>query len=568
MIIGQIVGGGKLELDLPTLVDTRLLIQANSGGGKSWLLRLLAERAGIQTLVLDNEGEFASLREAVDVLLVGASGELPANPRHAALLARRLLEFKVSTVVDLYELKLAERRRFVKLFLESLIHLPRDLWRPTLVILDEAHIYCPERGSGEAESTEAVISLMSQGRKRGYAGIIATQRLSKLHKDAAAEANNVIIGRTWLDADQGRAGDALGLSKADRVRLRDLGQGEFYAFGPALGKPGVVHFCSDQVRTTHPRPGQRHLLSAPAPSQAIRGVLGKFADLPQEAEEEIRGLDEARRRIAELEREIKRLKCASPAPSDRMIADRAAEAAAGRERATWQRKLEQGRARFRRMVTAAASTGQALGQLKDLLEEMERDWLSPPVAMVTLNLSGNHRSESKTRLAGDRFGSAENSDGPLKLSSGERRILTALAHYPEGRSKVQVAVLTGYAATGGGFNNYLGALRSRGLIEGDGERLRITEDGTNALGSWEPLPIGSALIDYWRGRLGKAERLILETLTQAYPSALNKEEIAARAGYEANGGGFNNALGRLRTLELVQGRGELRASDNLFDRMT
>jgi hypothetical protein len=25
--------------------------------------------------------------------------------------------------------------------------------------------------------------------------------LSKLHKDAAAEANNVIIGRTWLDAD-------------------------------------------------------------------------------------------------------------------------------------------------------------------------------------------------------------------------------------------------------------------------------------------------------------------------------------------------------------------------------
>jgi hypothetical protein len=103
MIIGQIVGGEKLDLDLPTLVDTRLLIQANSGGGKSWLLRLIAERAGIQTIVLDNEGEFASLREAVDVLLVGASGELPANPRHAALLARRLLEYKVSAVIDLYE---------------------------------------------------------------------------------------------------------------------------------------------------------------------------------------------------------------------------------------------------------------------------------------------------------------------------------------------------------------------------------------------------------------------------------------------------------------------------------
>jgi hypothetical protein len=36
VIIGQIIGGGgKLELDLPTLVDTRLLIQANSGGARS-----------------------------------------------------------------------------------------------------------------------------------------------------------------------------------------------------------------------------------------------------------------------------------------------------------------------------------------------------------------------------------------------------------------------------------------------------------------------------------------------------------------------------------------------------
>src|SRR6266851_3035742 len=461
MIIGQIIDGGKLECDMPTLVDTRLLIQANSGGGKSWLLRLIAERAGIQTIVLDNEGEFASLRETLDMLLVGATGELPANPHHAALLARRLIEYKVSTVVDLYELKLAERRQFVKLFLESLIHLPHELWRPTLVILDEAHIYCPERGAGEAESTEAVISLMSQGRKRGYAGIIATQRLSKLHKDAAAEANNVIIGRTWLDADQVRAGDALGLSKADRLKLRDVGQGEFYAFGPALGQPGVVHFRSDNVRTTYPRPGQRHLLTAPAPSRAIRGVLAKFGDLPNEVEEEIRGLDQARRRVAELERQIKDLKGASGAQRiDQTTVERAVTGAVERERVARQRKLEQGRARFRQLTAALASTGQSLAKVKELLEETEREWLTRPGADL------NHQPVSRAEPANDRVASAETLDGPLKLSAGERRILTALAQYPEGRSKVQVAVLAGYAATGGGFNNYLGALRSRGLIEG------------------------------------------------------------------------------------------------------
>jgi hypothetical protein len=468
-------------------------------------------------------------------------------------------------VVDLYELKLPDRRRFVKLFLESLIHLPRDLWRPTLIILDEAHIYCPERGSGDAESTEAVISLMSQGRKRGFAGIIATQRLSKLHKDAAAEANNVIIGRTWLDADQMRAGDALGLSKADRLKLRDVGQGEFHAFGPAFGQPGVLHFRSDQVRTTHPRPGQRHLLTAPAPSQAIRGVLAKFADLPQEAEDEIRGLDEARRRIAELERQIKSVNGAGEVQRiDQTTINRSVAAAVGRERIEWQRKMEQGRARFQRVVATLASTEQSLTKVKELLEETEREWLVPETGDIAPTPSPR-RPERIVKPAFGRISMAEELNGTLKLAAGERKILTALAQYSKGGSKVQVAVLTGYAATGGGFNNYLGALRSRGLIDGDGDRLTISQPGIRALGSWEPLPTGGALINYWRNRLGKAERLILETVSQVYPEALTKEEVAANAGYEPSGGGFNNALGRLRTLELVQGRGALRASDNFFD---
>jgi uncharacterized protein len=477
MIVGQIIEGGKLECDLPALVDTRLLIQANSGGGKSWLLRLIAERAGIQTIVLDNEGEFASLREAVDMLLIGAGGELPANPRHAALLARRLIEYKVSAVVDLYELKLAERRQFVRLFLESLIHLPRDLWRPTLVILDEAHIYCPERGAGDAESTEAVIGLMSQGRKRGYSGIIATQRLSKLHKDAAAEANNVIIGRTWLDADQARAGDALGFSRADRLKLRDLEQGEFYAFGPAFSQPGVIHFRSDRVRTTHPRPGQRHLLTAPAPSKAICGVLSKFADLPQEVETGIRGLDEARRRIAELERQFKRSLGPTGTPQiDRLAIERAVKAAIEQERGAWRRKVEQGRARLRQMAAVVASAAQSFAKLQALLEDAERAWANPPAASSRPDFPLNryHHTErppaNPVRLTGNQE--------LLKLSSGERRILTALAQYPQGRSKVQVAVLSGYPAlfmnskckceksgSGRGFASFFGISQKRHSVD-------------------------------------------------------------------------------------------------------
>jgi len=226
--------------------------------------------------------------------------------------------------------------------------------------------------------------------------------------------------------------------------------------------------------------------------------------------------------------------------------------------------MEQGRARFRQMVGAVASAGQAFEKLKVLVEQSGSEWAALPVVVGAAGSSLNHRPARNVNPVAGRSASS-NTFADIKLATGERRILSALAQYPEGRNKAQVAILSGYALNGGGFNNYLGGLRTRGLIQGNGGRLAITQAGIEALGAWEPLPTGPALVDYWRARLGRAERLILETLTQSYPDALTKEEVAAKAGYEANGGGFNNALGRLKTLELVQGRGELRASDNLFD---
>jgi hypothetical protein len=220
--------------------------------------------------------------------------------------------------------------------------------------------------------------------------------------------------------------------------------------------------------------------------------------------------------------------------------------------------------RFRQMIGTVASVGQALEKLKVMLDQAASESAISPAVVGAPGSSLNHRPTRDVKPMVQRPASAKALGERIKPASGERRILTVLAQYPEGRSKMQMAILSGYAPNGGGFNNYLGALRTRGVIEGNGELLAITEAGTEALGSWQPLPTGPALIDYWRARLRKAERLILEVLTECYLDRLPKEEVAAKAGCEANGGGFNNALGRLITLELVQGRGEIRASDNLF----
>ena len=154
----------------------------------------------------------------------------------------------------------------------------------------------------------------------------------------------------------------------------------------------------------------------------------------------------------------------------------------------------------------------------------------------------------------------------VQLSKAERRILTVLAQYPQGRTQTQVALLACYSSTGGGFLNAVGSLRTRGFIEGSKERLLITPDGLAAIdGAWEPLPLlGPELVDHWLRSLPKAERLIVQCLAEIYPSTLSKEEVAERTGYAATGGGFLNALGKVRTLELVKGSAQLSASEDLF----
>lgn len=73
--------GEKINIDLDVLLRTRMLIQANSGGGKSWCIRRIAEQAAgkVQSIIIDPEGEFATLREKHNFVLVGNGGETPAK---------------------------------------------------------------------------------------------------------------------------------------------------------------------------------------------------------------------------------------------------------------------------------------------------------------------------------------------------------------------------------------------------------------------------------------------------------------------------------------------------------
>ncbi len=596
IVEGEAVGSSDLLLDIPVLVDTRLMVTGQSGAGKSRLLRRLAEQCfgHVQIVLLDPEGEFSTLREKHDFLLVGPGGEAPAEPRAAALLARRLLELRVSAVIDLSDLKLPARREFVRLFLEALTDMPKDLQHPLLVMIDEAHLFCPEKSAGEAESTAAVIDLMSRGRKRGQAGILATQRVSKLNKDAAAEAKNVIVGGITLDLDQKRAADSLGITGAkERVALRDLPSGTFFAYGPALSRRGVSTFEVGPSQTTHPRAGQRHKVVAPAPPQAIKALAEELKDLPQQAAEEVRTLDAAKARIRELERAAKAGPPAPPAPKAKEV-EVVKPAALKRLDDATARLAKDGEALLERMQGAVRLAEEAQVRIEGALQ-VERGRLERDRAAFVLRLADAiaelaQRQQVVTteaatlralvaRAGGNPIHEGEKGAGavpgrrpgppaapapvvPIAPATAQevaaagfvgpagRKILRALLDHGGRLTRAELGVVSLYRADAGHFGNLISELRSSWHLE------PASKDGMVVL-----TPIGSAraaetaapeikALDAWVAKLGGVEGRLLGVIAAA-PEGLTRAEVAAATGYRADAGHFGNLLSTQRANGVV-----------------
>ncbi|MGQ7793353.1 helicase HerA domain-containing protein [Faunimonas sp. B44] len=237
------VSAGKPALlDLEELLATRLLVQGNSGSGKSHLLRRLLEQSAphVQQVVIDPEGDFVTLAERFGHVVIDAASVQDELQR----IARRTRQHRVSVVLALDELDVEGQLRAAAAFLTGLFEAERDHWFPMLVVVDEAQLFAPAlagEGTDEARrlSLAAMTNLMCRGRKRGLAGIIATQRLAKLAKNVAAEASNFLMGRTFLDIDMARAADLLGMERRQTEMFRDLERGQFIGLGPALSRKPI-----------------------------------------------------------------------------------------------------------------------------------------------------------------------------------------------------------------------------------------------------------------------------------------------------------------------------------------
>jgi DNA helicase HerA-like ATPase len=279
--MGTVSGGAPAKLDIEELLATRLLVQGNSGSGKSHLLRRLLEQSApwVQQVIIDPEGDFVTLADKYGHVVV--DGE--RTEAELIGIATRIRQHRVSCVLTLEGLDLEEQMRAAAAFLNGLFDADREHWYPVLVVVDEAQMFAPSVAGDVSEdarkmSLGAMTNLMCRGRKRGLAGVIATQRLAKLAKNVAAEASNFLMGRTFLDIDMARAADLLGMDRRQAEMFRDLKRGNFVALGPALSRrplPIVIGSVETSARSSSPK-----LMPLPDAPQDVEDLI--FTPDPEE----------------------------------------------------------------------------------------------------------------------------------------------------------------------------------------------------------------------------------------------------------------------------------------------
>jgi len=467
-----------------------------------------------------------------------------------------------------------ERARFVTDFAKQLL---RTNSEPVMVILEEADAFIPQR---PAKGEEAMLGEMDRmvrwGRSSGIGCTLITQRSAKVNKDVTTQAETLIAFRTTGPQDRDAIDNWIkfhaGEAKRDELlsTLPELATGTAWVWSPEwldvfdryAFRRRTTYDSASTPKVGEKRPKPKEL--APVDLEKLRGQMA--ATIERAKAEDPR---ELRRQIAALKRELEDPRN-SPAPSRPQ--PKVIEKPVLKEAQL--KRLEADLVRFDK---AAERLTTAWGVIRELADRLAANGklIAAAIDQTRQPLAG--RREERTSRAvslgvtpappsrgmGSRGRqSIASGNGDAALGRAERAILAAaVQRLPKSSSRAQLAVLSGYSIKSSSFANALGALRSQGLIAGAGDDNRATDAGAAALGAFDPLPTGDELVRYWQGQLGKAEAALLEVFVRHYPHDVDKDTLSKESGYSASSSSFANALGKLRTLELVTG---LRASEELF----
>jgi uncharacterized protein len=560
----------KLHLPVDAVTQT-FGILGKRGSGKTTTASVLAEellRNELPLVIVDPTGAWWGLRSSADggsegfpiTILGGDHGDGALEETAGKALAELVAEKAPPLVLDLSLLSKSAGRRFVGDFSQRLYEKNRNALH---VIYDEADEFVPQRIARGMEGTfGAVDTVVRRGRIRGLGVTLISQRSASINKDVLSQAEVLIAHRASHPRDlepvlEWMKAAAIPAEQLDKVRetIAALENGEAWVMSPEwldLFVRTTIRQRTTFNSSATPKAGERRVV----PKKLAKVDLDALGAEMKAARERQQANDPAalRREVAQLRAELAKQPAAAPAPAKverievPVLKDgqvKRLEGAVGR-----MLKAQDGLATE---VARLTSLMQAVLRVASPHPALRPAPPPPPARRAFPFVPAPRAARAVADGAGD-LGS---------IGVGERKILTAAAQHPEGVSREQLTVLTGYKRSS--RDTYLQRLRARGLVL-DGDRIVATETGIAELGdAYQPLPTGSALLEHWRQRLPAGELACLEVAVAKYPEAVDREAISEATSYQRSS--RDTYLQRLRSRQLITepGRGLVRAADALFD---
>ena len=556
-------------------VTQKMAYLGRTGSGKTYAATKMAEEmlnASVQIIVLDPVGVWYGLRLLADGkspgipihVFGGLNGDIPLEPTGGTIAANFIVDTGASVVLDVSQFESdAQKARFATDFSDRFFFRKKASPSAVHIFLEEAQEFIAQNPmKGEERMLHAFTRLWKLGRNFGIGGSLISQRPQEVNKKALNMTECLFAFQmtgpherktieSWV-AEKGLDLDIVGI-------LPKLKVGQCQVWSPQwLEINQTVKWKEKRTFNASSTP----LVGGPSAKKVSLAPV----DLSKLSEDMLATVERAKqndpellkKRIRELERErSKKAPVVDEAAISRAMQQ--AEAKARRESVAQVKALQATIAKFQSTMKRCAEM-LTIGGAVDLPKIIVHPIPKEPPKVFKQALPAN-REIRRASVAVDIDGT---------LTNPEQRILNAIAWFEsigiDEPEQPGVAFLAGYRYGGGAFNNPRGALRTRGLVEYLGDKIKLTEEGRSLAQSPDVPLTNDALHEYVMRRLPTPEQKLLRPLLDAYPNSLSNDELANASGYVVNSGGFNNPRGRLRTLGLIEylTGGQVKARDILF----